>query len=141
MKFFIKDVQFSRYSASKRFQAFSFLKELLKVVNDAAERGIRLLEEYKEILTENCERNVIMQSVESSRKRMPDFKKTFSLFLHLPVCDFLFICNSLQVQNLNFYVSFLGTFVIRCYVLQTFLYQKSHFFKINSIHEIVNLQI
>jgi len=36
-----------------------------------------LLEEYKDILTKNCdERNIIMQCVEHSRKMMPDFKKT-----------------------------------------------------------------
>ena len=48
----------------------------LKVVNDAAERGIRLLEEYKDILTKDFgQKNLIMQCVEESRKSLPNFKK------------------------------------------------------------------
>ena len=39
----------------------------LKVLNDVAKGGIRLLEEYKEILTKDFgQRNLLMQCVEKS---------------------------------------------------------------------------
>ena len=98
MKFSIEDVQFLRYSTPKwsEFSYFQLLKRTmlpLKVVNDAAKRGIRLLEKYKYKICQ--ERNVIMKCVENSRKRMLDLKKTFLVFLHLPVCDFLLMQQSL----------------------------------------------
>ena len=80
MKFSIEDVQFTRYSAIKwsEFSSFQLLErtiQSLKVVNNAGERSIRLLEECKNILSK-----VIMQYVENSRKKMPDFKKTSLAF-------------------------------------------------------------
>lgn len=48
----------------------------IKVVNDAAERGIKLIEEYNSILTKHEEqKNYIIQVVASYRKRFPDISK------------------------------------------------------------------
>ena len=86
---------------------------------DAAERGIRLLEEYKDILTNNCnERNIVTQCVENNRKKMPDFKKV----------SFAFSSSTsllLFVDTLNLSVSFFDTFIIRWYMLQTFVSKMS----------------
>ena len=49
----------------------------LKVVNDIAERGARLMEEYKDELTDDEEeRKMILHHVEESRKIYSDFKKS-----------------------------------------------------------------
>ena len=58
MKFFILDVQFLRYSTTElsEFSSFQLLQrtiQSLNVVNDATKKGIRLLEECKDILTKN----------------------------------------------------------------------------------------
>ena len=82
LQFTVEDIQLLRYSCTKWPQYESYLRlertvSSLKVVNDAAERGIRLLEEYKDIFTEDVEqRNLIMQCVEESRKNLPNFKKS-----------------------------------------------------------------
>ena len=48
----------------------------IKVTNDIAERGIKLLEDFKDVLTEDSEqRNIVMHCVENIRKRFPDLKK------------------------------------------------------------------
>jgi len=48
----------------------------MKVTNDTAERGIKILEDFKDVLTtDNEQRNVILQCVENVRKKYPDFKK------------------------------------------------------------------
>ena len=82
LQFTVEDIQFLRYFCTKWPQYESYLRlertvSSLKVVNDAAERGIRLLEEYKDILTKDFgQRNLIMQCVEESRKNLPNFKKS-----------------------------------------------------------------
>ena len=49
----------------------------VKVVNDAAERGIKLISDYSQILTKDNETRVkLLQGVEMSRKINPDFKKS-----------------------------------------------------------------
>ena len=46
------------------------------MVNDIAERGVRLEEEYKDVLTDDEEqRKMILHCVET-RKLYPDFKKS-----------------------------------------------------------------
>ena len=48
----------------------------MKVTNDTAERGIQILEDYKDVLTtDNKQRNVIFHCVENTRKKYPNFKK------------------------------------------------------------------
>lgn len=50
--------------------------EKIKVVNDAAERGIKLIQEYNSKLTKDEEqKNYIIQVVASYRKRFPDVSK------------------------------------------------------------------
>ena len=63
LQFTVEDIQFLRYSCTKSSQYESYLRlegtvSSLKVVNDAAERGIRLLEEYKDILTKDLGREI-----------------------------------------------------------------------------------
>ena len=49
----------------------------VKVTNDAAERGVKLISDYSKILTKNNETRVkLLQGVEMSRKINPDFKKS-----------------------------------------------------------------
>ena len=49
----------------------------LKVVNDIAERGVRLMEEFKDILTDDEEqRRMLLYCVEDTRKFYPDFQKS-----------------------------------------------------------------
>ena len=46
----------------------------MKVVNDAAERGVRLISEYASILTKDEEtRQFLLQGVERHRQMYPDF--------------------------------------------------------------------
>ena len=48
----------------------------MKVTNNTAERGIKILEDYKDDLTtDNEQRNVILHCVKNIRKKYPDFKK------------------------------------------------------------------
>ena len=80
-KFSIDDVQFLRRAHNQWFKYDSFkrLEQLvmnMKVTNDTAERGIKILEDYKDVLTtDNEQRNVILHCVENIRKKYPDFKK------------------------------------------------------------------
>ena len=49
----------------------------LKVVNNIAERGVRLMEEFKDILTDDEElRKMFMHCVQDARKLYPDFRKS-----------------------------------------------------------------
>ena len=49
----------------------------VKVVNDAAERGIKLASDYAQSLTKDSEiRQKIFQTVESHRREKPDYKKS-----------------------------------------------------------------
>ena len=57
----------------KSFQKFKDLVSALHVTNDLRERGIKILEDYKNILTENSEQG--QMRVEKSRRDRPEFKK------------------------------------------------------------------
>lgn len=49
----------------------------LRVVNDSAERGVKLMQEFNNVLTRNEEeKQFVMQIVSDYRKRYPDTKKT-----------------------------------------------------------------
>lgn len=53
----------------------TFVKNL-KIVNDAAERGIKLIQDFSQSITEDeNERQALLQSVEQSRKKTPTFQK------------------------------------------------------------------
>ena len=55
--------------------AKEFVKTV-KVVNDAAERGVKLAQDYATILTKDDDmRAMILQGVEKNRRNFPDFKK------------------------------------------------------------------
>ena len=77
----IDDLQFLSY-ALNRWPLFEGYKKLqkfvvsVKVTNDTAERGIKLLEDFADELTEDSEQqNIVMHCVKNIRKRFPDFKK------------------------------------------------------------------
>ena len=63
-------MQFLQYTCTQwnQYSSYQLLEETvksLKVVNDGAEKGVRLLEDYEDILTEDRnERNLIMQCLE-----------------------------------------------------------------------------
>ena len=51
----------------------------LKVVNEVAEKGVRLMEEFNDVLTDDEEqRRMLLHSVEDTRKLFPDFRKSTS---------------------------------------------------------------
>ena len=80
-KFSIDDVQFLRRAHNQWFKYDSFkrLEQLvmnMKVTNDTAERGIKILEDYKDVLTtDNEQRNVILHCVENIRKNIQILRK------------------------------------------------------------------
>jgi len=82
LKFTHDDIKFLEYSCSKwtDFESFRKFKEVvstLHVTNDLAERGIKILEDYKDILTEDSDhRQMILHCVEKSRQERPDFRKS-----------------------------------------------------------------
>ena len=48
----------------------------VKTTNDSAERGVKLMTDYAQILTKDDEmRQLIIQVVDNKRKKHPDFKK------------------------------------------------------------------
>ena len=82
LKLSVYDLRFLKYACKKlcQFDGWTKLTQFasgLKVVNDIAERGVRLMEEYKDVLTDDEEqRKMILLCVEETRKLYPDFKKS-----------------------------------------------------------------
>ena len=78
----LQDIRFLTYSRDKwcNFDEYKKLKMLindLKVVNDVAERGVRLMEEFKDVLTDDeKQRRMLQHCVEDTRKLQPDFRKS-----------------------------------------------------------------
>ena len=81
-KFSVENVQFLRYSCKRwndfeNFRKFKGLVLTLLVTNDLAERGIKVLQDYKDILTKDSKhREMILHCVEESRQERTDFKKS-----------------------------------------------------------------
>ena len=49
----------------------------LKVINDAAERGVKLVSDYTKVITRNEDQlQYLLQMVESHRRKFPDMRKT-----------------------------------------------------------------
>ena len=78
-RFTIDDVQFlrraqSQWCKSDSYQRLERLVFNIKVTNDTAERGIKILEDYKDVqTTDNEQRNMILHCVESIRQKYPRF--------------------------------------------------------------------
>ena len=70
----MQDIRFLTYSGDKwcdfdEYKKFKMLINDLKVVNDVAERGVRLMEEFKDVLTDDEEqRRMLLHCVEDTRK-------------------------------------------------------------------------
>ena len=61
---------------STSYQEMKSFLNSVKVVNDAAERGVKLSTDYAAILTDHPQqRERILQAVEDHRKRFPEFSK------------------------------------------------------------------
>ena len=72
LKLSVYDLCFLKYARNEWCQASG-----LKVVNDIAERRVKLMEEYEDVLTDDKEqRKVILHCVEETRKLYPDFKRS-----------------------------------------------------------------
>ena len=75
------DVQFlfraqSQWCKSDSYQRLERLVFNIKVTNDTAEKGIKTLEDYKDVqTTDNEQRNMILHCVESIRQKYLDFRK------------------------------------------------------------------
>lgn len=81
-----KDVSWLKTSAKnwnkdKKYTEMKDFISQLKVVNDLAERGVKLMSDYSTIVTNNEEqKQCLLQTVEDHRKKYPDFmKKTMKL--------------------------------------------------------------
>jgi len=65
------------WPSNESFQKGKDFVSNLKVVNDAAERGVKFNQDYAAILTENEEqRRSLLQIVEKHRKEFPNFRKS-----------------------------------------------------------------
>ena len=93
-KFTVDDIPFHQYSSTgwSDFESFRKLKRLvstLHVTNDLAERSIKILQDYKEILTEDLKhREITLHCVEKNRQERPDFRKSTSAY-SLSACKLL----------------------------------------------------
>ena len=83
LKLSVYDLRFLKYARNKwcQFDGWAKLSQFasgLKVASDIAERGVRLIEEYKDVLTEYEEQRKMFLPcvVEETRKLFPDFKKS-----------------------------------------------------------------
>ena len=66
----------SNWSDQESFVEVQKFVQSTKVVNDLAERGIKLIGDYAKILTKDEEmRERLLQGVEMNRMKFPDFKK------------------------------------------------------------------
>jgi len=64
------------WSASKPYQEIKFFVNSVKVINHAAERGIKLNSDYTTLLTDDpVQRASLLQAVEDHRHKFPDFFK------------------------------------------------------------------
>lgn len=64
------------WSSEAEFQTAEKFVRSVKVVNDAAERGVKLISDFSTIITTDPEqRQALLQAVENHRKKFPDFKK------------------------------------------------------------------
>ena len=65
------------WKESSQYREMEEYVRTVKVVNDLAERGIKLISDYSQILTkDNQTRVTLLQGVEMSRKIHPNFKKS-----------------------------------------------------------------
>ena len=70
----LEDEEKSRLAS--KMLTFKEVKKFVKVVNDLAERGIKLISDYAQSLTKDDEmREILLHGVEANRKKFPDFKK------------------------------------------------------------------
>ena len=66
----------SDWSSDADFQTAESFVRSIKVVNDAAERGVKLISDFATIITTDPEqRQALLQGVENHRHKYPDFKK------------------------------------------------------------------
>ena len=81
LNLFLHDISFLTYSRDKwcdfdGWKKLNMFTSNLKVVNDIAEREVRLMEEFKDILTDDEEqRRRLLRCIEDTRKLLPDFWK------------------------------------------------------------------
>ena len=67
----------TEWEESEDYRKARHFVKTVKVVNDAAERGIKLASDYAQSLTKDSEiRQKIFQTVESHRREKPDYKKS-----------------------------------------------------------------
>lgn len=65
------------WSSDPDFQIAEIFVRSVKVVNDVAERGVKLISDFATIITTDpVQRQALLQGVENHRQKYPDFKKT-----------------------------------------------------------------
>lgn len=65
------------WDSREDYKAACLVTQNLKVINDSAERGVALIEEYNSLLTKNEEqKQYLLQVVQDHRKRFPDPRKS-----------------------------------------------------------------
>jgi len=71
------DVDPDLWATNDDYQCGLRILKQLKVVNDHAERGVALIQEYNSILTrKENQKQYLLQVVQEHRRRFPDFNKT-----------------------------------------------------------------
>jgi len=66
----------TQWNASKSYQEIKSFVNLVKVINDAAERGIKLNSDCTALLTDDpVQRANLLQPVEDHKHKFPDFSK------------------------------------------------------------------
>ncbi|XP_050539977.1 uncharacterized protein LOC126904787 [Daktulosphaira vitifoliae] len=66
----------SNWEGDKYYQEAKKIVKSIRVVNDTAERGVKLMEEFNDKLTKNeAQKQFILQVVQKYRKVFPDHKK------------------------------------------------------------------
>ena len=66
-----------QWSSDPDFQIAENFVRSVKVVNDPAERGVKLISDFAtKITTDHTQRQALLQGVEKHRQKYPDFNKT-----------------------------------------------------------------
>ena len=67
----------SRWEEFEGFKDMKFFVRTAKVVNDGSERGVKLIQDFCNVITSDSEeRRHLLKSVQASREKYPNFKKS-----------------------------------------------------------------
>ena len=77
---FLENVEVEHWERSNEFQGAKMIAEYLRVVNDAAERGVKLIQDFNSSATKNEEqKQYLLQVIAEHRRAFPEAKKCLLL--------------------------------------------------------------